>query len=59
MADERVQGWDDDGEYEEAVGRSWLTVVVAVGCFVVVIGVVVLGVLGVFGALGVLSVVSD
>ncbi|MGW3007292.1 hypothetical protein ACWC9R_00405 [Streptomyces sp. NPDC001219] len=58
MTDERVQGWGDDGEYGEAVGRSWLTVAIALVCVAVVIGVAFLGVLGAFGALGVLSIVS-
>ncbi|WP_018088017.1 MULTISPECIES: hypothetical protein [unclassified Streptomyces] len=58
MREEFVQGWDDDAEYHAAVGRSWLMVVIAVMCVLILVGVTLVGVLGVLGVSEVLSIVS-
>ncbi|GAO06049.1 hypothetical protein NCG97_14125 [Streptomyces lydicamycinicus] len=58
MADDLVQGWDDEAEYHAAVGCSWLVIVIALVCVGVVIGVALVGVFGVFGASEVLSIIS-
>lgn len=50
--------WDDDAEYQAAVGRSWLMVAMALACVALLIGVALVGVLGVFGVFEVLSIVS-
>lgn len=54
-----VQDWDDDAEYRAAVGRTWLTVVIALCCAGVLACVIFAGVLGFFGLSDVLSIVSD
>lgn len=53
-----MQDWDDDAEYHAAVGRSWLMVVIAVMCVLILVGVGLVGLLGVFGVSEVLSIVS-
>ncbi|MGW3665632.1 hypothetical protein [Streptomyces sp. NPDC005141] len=43
MSDE---GWDDDAEYQRAIGRAWFMVAVASCCSLVVVAFVALAVLG-------------
>ncbi|WP_433857962.1 hypothetical protein [Streptomyces kronopolitis] len=54
-----MQDWDDDADYHAAVGRTWLTVVIALGCAVVVACIALAGVLGFFELSDVLSVLPD
>lgn len=58
IADEFVQAWDDDAEYQAAVGRSWVMIAVAFVCVLAVIGIALVGVLSAFGVSNVLSIVS-
>ncbi|MFE2228977.1 hypothetical protein [Streptomyces kronopolitis] len=54
-----MQDWDDDADYHAAVGRTWLTVVIALGCAMVVACIVLAGALGFFGLTDTLSLIAD
>ncbi|MFI0784618.1 hypothetical protein ACH4Q6_03340 [Streptomyces lydicus] len=54
-----MQDWDDDAEYHAAVGRTWLTVVIALCCAGPLVRALFAGALGFFGLSEVLSTVSD
>jgi hypothetical protein len=54
-----VRDGDDDGEYHAAVGRTWLTLVLGLGCFLTLTSAVVADVLGFLGLADVLSLVAD
>ncbi|MFG2829133.1 hypothetical protein ACGFWI_16990 [Streptomyces sp. NPDC048434] len=53
------QDGDDDADYHAAVARTWLTVVIALACAVILTGAIFAGALGFSGLSDVLSIVSD
>ncbi|MGX1972316.1 hypothetical protein [Streptomyces kronopolitis] len=54
-----MQDWDDDADYHAAVGRTWLTVVIALACAAVVACIALAGALGFFGLTDTVSLIAD